>query len=389
MAQEVGWTSFGGRREGSRASLANVEPEPDTKDWTWTLSRRCEQCGLAAGEVSIGEVPERAFVAAEEWVAILRSSPAVAARREPTVWSPLEYGAHVRDVYRLFDERLALMLTEDEPTFANWDQDVTAREQRYAEQDPEVVADELEAAALAFVARVRSLRPDQLDRRGFRSNGSEFTVVTLCQYFLHDVIHHLSYARHFAAKRTAALKAIADQRGWAMTPAAREPGAAFQPFGLFTVGRGRRMSNHLQGELRGAALETFDYQYTTGSGKSTHTVHQTVVALQSPALRLPDFSLSPENLFHKMGAAFGYQDLDFEDSPNFSRRYLVRGKDEAAVRALLNESVRAFFETLEPVTVEGFGDRLLIYRGGRLAKPAQLVEFIEKAGGIYGMFSST
>ena len=71
------------------------------------------------------------------------------------MWSPLEYGAHVRDVYRLFDERLALMLTEDEPTFADWDQDVTAREQRYAEQDPEVVADELEAAALAFVARVR------------------------------------------------------------------------------------------------------------------------------------------------------------------------------------------------------------------------------------------
>jgi DinB family protein len=174
-----------------RASLASVEPEPDTKDWTWTLSRRCEQCGLAAGEVSIGEVPERAFVAAEEWVAILRSSPAVATRPEPTVWSPLEYGAHVRDVYRLFDERLALMLTADEPIFANWDQDVTALEQRYAEQDPEVVADELEAAALTFVARVRALRPDQLDRRGSRSNGSEFTVVTLCQYFLHDVIHHL------------------------------------------------------------------------------------------------------------------------------------------------------------------------------------------------------
>lgn len=191
MAQGVSATSFGGRCEGSRASLANVEPEPDNKDWTWTLSRRCDQCGLAAGEVSIGEVPERAFVAAEEWVAILRSSPAVATRREPTVWSPLEYGAHVRDVFRLFDERLAVMLTEDDPTFANWDQDVTAREQRYAEQDPDVVADELEAAALAFVTRVRSLRPDQLDRRGFRSNGSEFTVVTLCQYFLHDVIHHL------------------------------------------------------------------------------------------------------------------------------------------------------------------------------------------------------
>lgn len=168
-----------------------MEPEPDTKDWTWTLTRRCEQCGFAAGEVGVAEVPERAFVAAEEWVAILRSSPAVEERPEPGVWSPLEYGAHVRDVYRLFDERLALMLTEDEPTFDNWNQDEVAVAMRYAEQDPEVVADELEAAALAFVARVRALRPDQLDRRGNRSNGSQFTVATLSQYFLHDVIHHL------------------------------------------------------------------------------------------------------------------------------------------------------------------------------------------------------
>ncbi|HEU5486792.1 MAG TPA: DinB family protein [Microlunatus sp.] len=168
-----------------------MEPEPDVKDWTWTLTRRCEQCGLAAGEVEVDEVPERAFVAGEEWVAILRSSPAVNARPEPTVWSPLEYGAHVRDVYRLFDARTAMMLAEDEPTFANWDQDETAIDERYADQDPELVAEELEAAALAYVTRLRALRPDQLERRGRRSDGSVFTVATLSQYFLHDVIHHL------------------------------------------------------------------------------------------------------------------------------------------------------------------------------------------------------
>ena len=168
-----------------------MEPEPDTKDWTWTLTSRCEQCGLAAGDVSVDDVPERAFVAAEEWVAILRSSPAVAARPAPDVWSPLEYGAHVRDVYRLFDARIALVLVEDNPTFANWDQDETAIAERYAESDPEVVADEIEAAALAFVNRLRSLQPEQLERRGRRSDGSEFTVASLSQYFLHDVIHHL------------------------------------------------------------------------------------------------------------------------------------------------------------------------------------------------------
>jgi DinB family protein len=168
-----------------------VEPEPDAKDWTWTLQRRCPQCGLAAGEVPLDEIANRAFVAAEEWVQILRSSPAVISRPQPTVWSPLEYGAHVRDVYRLFDQRLMLMLAEDDPQFANWDQDQTAIRERYGEQDPEVVADELEAAASTMVEHIGALQPDQLHRTGRRSNGSEFTVVTLLQYFLHDVVHHL------------------------------------------------------------------------------------------------------------------------------------------------------------------------------------------------------
>ena len=57
-----------------------VEPEPDTKDWTWTLTRRCPDCGLEAGAVDPTEIPERAFVAAEEWIQILRSSPAVTRR---------------------------------------------------------------------------------------------------------------------------------------------------------------------------------------------------------------------------------------------------------------------------------------------------------------------
>lgn len=168
-----------------------VDPKPDTKDWTWTLRQRCPECGLAAGEVPLDEVANRAFIVGEEWVQILRSSPAVATRPRLDVWSPLEYGAHVRDVYRIFGERLLRMLGEDDPVFANWDQDETAVRERYGEQDPEVVADELEAAATTLVDHIGALRPDQLDRIGHRSNGSEFTVVTLLQYFLHDVVHHL------------------------------------------------------------------------------------------------------------------------------------------------------------------------------------------------------
>ena len=165
--------------------------EPDTKDWTWTLQRRCPQCGLEIGRLSLDEVIDRAEAAAVEWVQILTSSPAVGQRPRPTVWSALEYGAHVRDVYQITDARLSLMLVEDNPHFDNWDQDETAVAEDYAGEDPDAAAAELMSAATALIGRLRGLESSQLDRTGRRSDGAQFTVLSLSRYFLHDVLHHL------------------------------------------------------------------------------------------------------------------------------------------------------------------------------------------------------
>jgi hypothetical protein len=107
------------------------------------------------------------------------------------VWSPLEYACHVRDVFVLFDRRLALMLDEDDPLFANWDQDETAVAERYHEQDPVTVAAELQDAAETVAASFAAVRPEQRDRRGRRSDGAVFTVETFGRYFVHDPVHHL------------------------------------------------------------------------------------------------------------------------------------------------------------------------------------------------------
>lgn len=165
--------------------------EPDDRDWTWVLERSCGDCALDVRAVPRGQLGERYFVAAEEWVQILREHPAVEARPLPGVWSPLEYGAHVRDVLGLTIQRVELMLTADDPTFANWDQDETALAQAYAEQDPEHVAEDLEATAQRFVGLIAEIEAGAWERTGTRSNGSAFTVTSLLQYGLHDVVHHL------------------------------------------------------------------------------------------------------------------------------------------------------------------------------------------------------
>ncbi|PYF99096.1 DinB superfamily protein [Georgenia satyanarayanai] len=164
--------------------------DPDTKDWTWVLQRPCPECGTEAAAhtpATTAQVLEDAVV---RWEAVLRR-PDVARRPDGSTWSPLEYAAHVRDVCGVFRERLHLILTEDDPTFPNWDQDAAAVAGRYGEQEPAAVAEELAVNARAVGADFDAVPQDRWERSGLRSNGSPFTVRTLSQYFLHDVLHHL------------------------------------------------------------------------------------------------------------------------------------------------------------------------------------------------------
>jgi hypothetical protein len=167
---------------------------PDTKNWTWVLDEPCRECGYDAAEVGLRDVPDLVRANAGAWPDELRRAD-VRERPNDATWSPLEYAAHVRDVFRVFDGRLALMLAEDAPAFANWDQDATALADDYAGQDPSVVADELLAAAETVARSFEEVRADQVHRTGLRSDGAAFTVETLARYFVHDPLHHLHDVR--------------------------------------------------------------------------------------------------------------------------------------------------------------------------------------------------
>jgi hypothetical protein len=163
---------------------------PDTKDWTWVLHRPCPECGFDTRAFPVQAVPGMIMANAAAWPDVLAADHA-RARPEPGKWSPLEYGCHVRDVFRLYDQRLELMLGQDDPSFPNWDQDETAVADRYAEQDPAEVAAALRRAAFAIAGRFESVTGDQWQRTGTRSDGARFTVETFARYLVHDPVHHL------------------------------------------------------------------------------------------------------------------------------------------------------------------------------------------------------
>ena len=153
------------------------------------------------------------------------------------------------------------------------------------------------------------------------------------------------------------------------------------------IGHGRVVSNVLEAARTAELnLTLFDYQYTIGHGKSSNTVYQTITRMQSDLFRLPAFLLFPEGFLAKMGKMFGRADINFPESPEFSRKYILRGDDEAAIRAIFTPAVRQALEGQDRVTIEGAGPLLFIFRKGRRLKPEELPARIEQDKRIAALF---
>jgi hypothetical protein len=165
---------------------------PDDKDWTWVLTRPCPECGIDVSGIPRDDTAPLLRRMTDAWVAVLADTDRdLAARPAPDRWSPLEYACHVRDVFRVYTDRLARMRTEDDPLYANWDQDATAVGDRYGEQDPATVATELRDTGTRLADAFATVTGGEWDRPGRRSDGADFTIESFARYFLHDPLHHL------------------------------------------------------------------------------------------------------------------------------------------------------------------------------------------------------
>lgn len=194
-------------------------------------------------------------------------------------------------------------------------------------------------------------------------------------------------ALHLERERTRGQEEAAKALGWSF--AAKQPLdviPGLERFGLFGQGYSRSITNFMAGQKDGVRAAVFDYRYTIGSGKTQSTWQQTVVYLRSDALALPAFLVRPENVFLRIGTVFGYQDIDFPDRPEFSSRCLLRGPDEAAVRAAFPAEVTGFFEGETKWCADGEGEELFLWRGGKRLDPAEVPALLASATELLARF---
>ena len=191
------------------------------------------------------------------------------------------------------------------------------------------------------------------------------------------VIFLVVYARQKEKERTQQLQLAAGQLGWSFMPdAALNMIPGCERFALFSQGHSKKIRNMMYGEASGIKAAVFDYIYVTGYGKNSQTHFQSVVYLEPPNLVVPYFALRPENFLHKIFSAFGYQDIDFGQRPEFSRQYILRGQDEPAIRQTFNDRVLSFYENYPGTCTDGGGNQLFLYRGGYRLQPREIQAYV-------------
>ncbi len=190
-----------------------------------------------------------------------------------------------------------------------------------------------------------------------------------------------------AKKRTQALEAVAAEIG--LNFAGNDQSRAIQVrTALFNKGSSRKFRNIMNGASAGFQASLFDYSYTISTGRSSSTYTQTVAAFVQN-ISLPLFELRPENFMHKVSEVFVHRDINFDSHPEFSRRFVLRGKEEDKIRELFTPALLTFLEVLAPEKkwhIEGSEFTLLLYRAGNTVKSDEIRTFLDESSLIAQTF---
>lgn len=116
----------------------------------------CAECGFRYDEADAPTAAADIRRLAGEVATVLTAAGLVtpdadlAGRRRPELWSPVEYGCHLRDVLLVQRERVLQARRDNGFTCVTMGRDIRVEHEGYAEQDPADVARQLIDAAALF-----------------------------------------------------------------------------------------------------------------------------------------------------------------------------------------------------------------------------------------------
>jgi len=153
-------------------------------------------------------------------------------------------------------------------------------------------------------------------------------------------------------------------------------------FHFFEIRPIERKSNSLKGQFddTDVSWQISDVTFNEGDAFSAETFNTTLIVLKLNK-KIPVFTMEKEGLFEKIFdrvmALTGYKDIDFEMYPDFSRKFLITGKNESEIRSFFSKELVGFFEKNQIYHVESSGEAIIIFDKIKLARTDETISLID------------
>ncbi|SNT37610.1 Sulfate permease, MFS superfamily [Ekhidna lutea] len=152
-------------------------------------------------------------------------------------------------------------------------------------------------------------------------------------------------------------------------------------FHFFEIRPIERKYNCLKGTFNdlNVSWEIADVTFNEGQAFTAETFNTTLMVIKLNK-KIPIFTMEKEGVFDKIFdrviAFTGYKDIDFEMYPDFSRKFLLKGKRESQIRSFFTDEIIRFFENHQIYHLESNGEALLIFDKIKLARTDETIKFI-------------
>ncbi len=184
--------------------------------------------------------------------------------------------------------------------------------------------------------------------------------------------------------RQTRLQNLANERDYQYTNQVDWNTTYLKNFHFFEVRPIERKSNCLKGTYKDldVSWEIADVTFNEGAAFTAETFYTTLLVLRLNK-DIPVFTMEKEGVFEKIidrvKAFTGYKDIDFEMYPDFSKKFLITGKEEFEIKSFFTPEIIRFFENHQIYHLESNGEALVIFDKIKLSRTDETIAFIEYA----------
>lgn len=181
--------------------------------------------------------------------------------------------------------------------------------------------------------------------------------------------------RNTLTSRQKEFKKLAKELGWKFHPARVKKSLGLRRFKYFRFREIEKVYNLLTGEKGDYEIRMMDVEYHQGELIATKNYKTTVlvIKLNKP---LPSFTMEKEWIFDRLPIFGDYEDINFENHPEFSKTYKLKGVNKEKIKGFFTEEMLTFFEKSDTYHIEAFAGGILIFEKERLATISEVKKLL-------------